>query len=348
MMSQIVDVFVIGDRSNSSAVIHEPEWQVSLRLLPTGLATAAEFAQSPFATQLVEGEGDLVALTPAGGATAIRAVGRMADFLASDPPDLHRTAAFVIHRIDPLLVQDPTAANRPFAGIVALIAPRATHGPAVFRRSKLRELGSLRNVGEPVWDWLIRAALAGRNIVCLGSGEDRPLDTGRLPLLAPRRPNDDMNWLLEYLNAVRPGQWDFHPATKVDETALRAGLFQWHDFLDESHQCSQSIEGEGENQLGDYWHAIMHRREPDYSNAKYWFRQFGDQPTYRELRSIADGILANSPAPDAPCWRDRLQAGSKWNPLAFVDLCEECAADEQSDLAIAARRIQYAEMSLLV
>jgi hypothetical protein len=136
--------------------------------------------------------------------------------------------------------------------------------------------------------------------------------------------------------------------TKIEETALRAGLFQWHDFLDESHKLAQSIEGQGEDQVGDYWHAIMHRREPDYSNAKYWFRQFGNQPTYLELRQHADGILAACTAPEAPRWRDRLQAGSKWNPLAFVDLCEACAADENSDLAIAARRIQYAEMSLLV
>lgn len=36
------------------------------------------------------------------------------------------------------------------------------------------------------------------------------------------------------------------------------------------------------------------------------------------------------------------------HPLAFVDLCEACAADETSYLAIAARRIQFAEMCLLM
>jgi len=129
---------------------------------------------------------------------------------------------------------------------------------------------------------------------------------------------------------------------------MLAGLFQWHDYLNESHELSQSIEGQGENQLGDYWHAIMHRREPDYSNAKYWFRQIGNQPIYRELRQYADGVLEKSRAADAPVWRERLQAGSKWDPFAFVDLCEECAQDETSELALAARRIQYAEMSMLM
>jgi hypothetical protein len=136
--------------------------------------------------------------------------------------------------------------------------------------------------------------------------------------------------------------------SNVDEIALRAGLFQWHDFLNESHELSQSIEGKGENQRGDYWHAIMHRREPDYSNAKYWFRQIGNQPNYRDLRRTADGILAHCVSSDAPRSRARIQAGSKWDPFAFVDLCEACAGDETTDLALAARRIQYAEMSMLM
>src|SRR5260221_7118370 len=59
--------------------------------------------------------------------------------------------------------------------------------------------------------------------------------------------------------------------------------------------------------------------EPDYSNAKYWFRRIGNQPTYRDLRVHADAVLAECGDPQAANWRGRLQADSKWNPLAFVD-----------------------------
>jgi hypothetical protein len=178
--------------------------------------------------------------------------------------------------------------------------------------------------------------------------ETRRSQTCPLPLLAPDRPRPEFNWLRDHLASFSLSEFGARAASKTDEVALRAGLYQWHDFLDESHELSQSIEGKSENQLGDYWHAIMHRREPDYSNAKYWFRRIGKQSIWRELRLEADGILAKCGAPDAARWRERLQAGSKWDPFAFVDLCEECAADEASELALAARRIQYAEMSMLI
>src|SRR5262249_35721072 len=48
-----------------------------------------------------------------------------------------------------------------------------------------------------------------------------------------------------------------------------AALWLHHDFLDESHRISQEIE----TPTGSYWHGILHRREPDYGNSKYWFRR---------------------------------------------------------------------------
>src|SRR5687768_10504407 len=51
--------------------------------------------------------------------------------------------------------------------------------------------------------------------------------------------------------------------------ACLAGLWLYHDFLDESHTLSQCID----TPSGSYWHAIMHRREGDFANSKYWFRR---------------------------------------------------------------------------
>jgi hypothetical protein len=136
--------------------------------------------------------------------------------------------------------------------------------------------------------------------------------------------------------------------SREDLTALRAGLFQLHDALEQSHALSQSIEGRGRRQAGDYWHAIMHRREPDYANARYWYRHVGAHPIHGELAFHASRAIAASSRVDVAHWRSRLRLPGRWDSLAFVDLCEQAAADESGPLAQVARRIQWTEMLLLL
>lgn len=50
---------------------------------------------------------------------------------------------------------------------------------------------------------------------------------------------------------------------------FQSAVWMYVDDLNRSHLASQS-----ENtSVGAYWHGIMHRREGDFSNAKYWFRR---------------------------------------------------------------------------
>jgi hypothetical protein len=49
--------------------------------------------------------------------------------------------------------------------------------------------------------------------------------------------------------------------------------------LDRSHVVSQSLETDE----GSYWHGIMHRREGDFWNSKYWFRKVGRHPVMEQL-----------------------------------------------------------------
>src|SRR4051812_4798889 len=89
----------------------------------------------------------------------------------------------------------------------------------------------------------------------------------------------------------------------------RAGLYLHAGFWDEAHEIAQSISTTD----GSYWHAIVHRQEPDAGNAGYWFHRVGAHPIFPVLAKRAAEI---DPAFDGP-----------WDPIAFVDYCENGGRD---------------------
>lgn len=146
------------------------------------------------------------------------------------------------------------------------------------------------------------------------------VDPQRLNDLGPGHPNENARTLLANLSAV-----DLFAGEKIVDEQMAdcclSGLWLWHDFLDESHTISQSID----TTSGSYWHGIMHRREEDFSNAKYWFRKVGEHAIFPQLAAAARERAAAFA--DAAASAD-LAKMNRWDPFHFVDLCAACRRDD--------------------
>ena len=104
--------------------------------------------------------------------------------------------------------------------------------------------------------------------------------------------------------------------------AAMAGLWLYFSYFSEAHTIAQDIE----SAEGNYWHAIVHRQEPDGSNSRYWFRRVGDHPIFPSLMAEAKRL--------------GYPGGNHWSPDAFIHYC-------LSGNEAVARAVQMAEWRLL-
>jgi hypothetical protein len=125
-------------------------------------------------------------------------------------------------------------------------------------------------------------------------------------------------------------------AIEDDARAVMSGLWLRHDWLDESHRISQGIESE----TGAFWHAIMHRREGDFSNSKYWYRHTDGHVLFGAIAARASEVINPFPA-DKSVFR---LIASGWNSAAFVDLVElvhDQPNDPRHRLAVMIQEIEW-------
>ena len=236
--------------------------------------------------------------------------------------------------------------------LAVMLALPENHAVIAIRTSSAAESSLSRDVDQPLWHALIEASSTDGQLAVtsteMSTGRSLPYDSAPLPALAPSARSTAPDWLHAQLAQFDVSSVISEIGNQSDAMAMQAGLLQLHDFLDASHDLSQTVQGEGRHQAGDYWHAIMHRREPDYSNSKYWFRRVGRHPVFDALAQRSADILGRCESPSASDWASRLRAANGWEPFAFVDLCEACSRSSDSSLTRAAEEIQFTEMLLLI
>src|SRR5581483_3494996 len=118
------------------------------------------------------------------------------------------------------------------------------------------------------------------------------------------------------------------PNARAPEAAL-AGLYLYFSCWEAAHETAQDV-GTPE---GSYWHAIVHRQEPDDGNSGYWFRQVGRHAVFPRLAEAAAALGYG--------------AASRWDPAAFIEFCSQARRQPGTAVERIALEVQRAEWQLL-
>jgi len=139
------------------------------------------------------------------------------------------------------------------------------------------------------------------------------------------------------------------PDGKLSAMAWKAALHLWNDDLEAAHELVQELH----SATGSALHGIVHRREGDYDNARYWFVRAGDHPAYHSLQSRAVVLLANEPMPAGVIGQalSAMRGQGSWNPSLLtntIEIHESRTNRDNEAVRLLLERLQQLELEAML
>ena len=113
-------------------------------------------------------------------------------------------------------------------------------------------------------------------------------------------------------------------------TLVRGALFCAADALDAAHKIFQ----DDPSDIGSYWHGIMHRREGDFDNARYWFRRAGRLPVFAKIHEAAAQVSAT------------MARQPTWDAYLLTGMCEQAKFGDREAVpeCVSLQRVEFDEL----
>jgi hypothetical protein len=118
------------------------------------------------------------------------------------------------------------------------------------------------------------------------------------------------------LNKALDGVLKKRQLPEASRLLVRGLVLLWHDQFEPAHEIAQSTE----NPDGSFLHGILHRREPDYGNATYWFRRVGRHECFPEIAKRVGELLKEK---NETALERTLVPNGEWGPYGFIGLCQK-------------------------
>jgi hypothetical protein len=139
------------------------------------------------------------------------------------------------------------------------------------------------------------------------------------------------SWDPEAQQLMRLGADGLFPNARSPQAAV-AGILLIAGCWDDAHQVSQDLN----DAEGSYWHALVHRMEPETWNSDYWFGRVGPHPIFPPVLARAADVIRRHP-------QTGLELRNRWEPSLMNSWCDRARESKDSEFISAVTEIHTAE-----